>query len=275
MNTQGSPAGRASRPRRYLMCPPAYFDVTYSINPWMRLDDAVDKDAALKQWSTLRDLYLDLGHVVELIEPVAGLPDMVFAANGGLVIDGRAIGASFVHGERQPEAAAYLDWFHRDGLTVQAPSHVMEGEGDYLLVGDWVLAGFGFRSDPRASAEIQEYFGRPVISLELVDPRYYHLDTALAVLTDSQIAYLPDAFSAGSRKVIDMLFPDAIKACAKDAEAFGLNAVSDGCNVVVAADATSLIEQLASRGFVAHPVDLSEFRKAGGGAKCCTLELRQ
>jgi N-dimethylarginine dimethylaminohydrolase len=260
--------------RRYLMCPPTYFEVAYSINPWMRLDEVIDKDTAYAQWATLRELYLELGHVVELIEPVAGLPDMVFAANGGLVIDGRAIGSNFVHKERQPEAATYLDWFRRSGIAARAAARVMEGEGDYRLAADWILAGFGFRSDPRAASEVQEYFGRPVINLELVDPRYYHLDTALAVFSDTEIGYLPEAFSPGSQAVIERLFPDAIKASLQDAEAFGLNAVSDGCHVVVAAGAAGLIKQLTDRGFVPCPVDLSEFRKAGGGAKCCTLELR-
>jgi N-dimethylarginine dimethylaminohydrolase len=272
--TRQSANGRTQQARRYLMCRPTYFEVTYSINPWMRLEETVDRELAVKQWSALRDVYLQLGHKVELIEPVEGLPDMVFAANGGLVIGGHAVGPRFVHEERQAESVPFLDWFKSDGLTTQAPSHEMEGEGDYLVVGDHLLAGFGFRSDPLASAEVQEYFGRPVINLRLIDPRYYHLDTALAVLSDTEIAYLPSAFSPGSRRVIEMLFPDAIEASAADAEAFGLNAVSDGLNVVIAAGATELIEQLSRRGFVPWPVELSELKKAGGGAKCCTLELR-
>ena len=124
-----------------------------------------------------------------------------------------------------------------------------EGEGDLLVVGDLVLAGTGFRTDRAAHAELQELFGRPVISLDLVGPHYYHLDTALAVLSsdpaDPQIAYYPPAFSAGSRAVLQQLFPDAVEATERDAVALGLNAVSDGYNVVVAPGAVDLAEATA------------------------------
>lgn len=265
---------RQAVPRRYLMCPPQYFDVVYSINPWMHPSTPVDADLAMSQWATVRDLYLDLGHHVDLIEPIPGQPDMVFAANGGLVIDGRALGAKFVHAQRRGEEEPYLRRVREIVAQAEAPERFNEGEGDFLLVGDLILAGCGFRSDPLAGQEVQEYFGHPVITLHLVDPRYYHLDTALAVLGDSQIAYYPAAFTAGSQRTLQTLFPDAIVATAADAAVFGLNAVSDGLNVVVAAEAGHLIDELADRGFKAWPVEMSELRKAGGGAKCCTLEIR-
>ena len=74
-----------------------------------------------------------------------------------------------------------------------------------------------------------------MIGLTLVDPRYYHLDTALAVLDDETIMYYPEAFTADSREVLEELYPDAILASDGDAEAFGLNAVSDGSHVIAAA----------------------------------------
>jgi N-dimethylarginine dimethylaminohydrolase len=75
--------------------------------------------------------------------------------------------------------------------------------------------------------------------------------------------------------VLRRLFPSAILAGRADAEAFGLNAVSDGRNVVLPAAATALAAQLRRRGFRPVPVDLTELMKAGGGPKCCTLELRE
>ena len=268
-------ATRAARPRRYLMCAPAHFEVSYAINPWMDPTAAVDRDLAMFQWEALRQTYLDLGHDVELIEPVPGLPDMVFAANGGLVVEGRALGARFTYPERQPEGPAYLAWLAQAGLKAAVDAvHVNEGEGDFLVVGGVVLAGTGFRTDPGAHAEVQELFGLPVVSLTLVDPRYYHLDTALAVLDDSNVAYFPGAFSEGSREVLRRLFPDAVLAGAEDAAVLGLNAVSDGRNVVLASAAVELAEALRDRGYTPVGVDLSELLKAGGGAKCCTLELR-
>ena len=152
--------------------------------------------------------------------------------------------------------------------------HVNEGEGDFLVVGDLVLAGTGFRTDPGAHTEVQELFGVPVISLQLVDPRFYHLDTALAVLGDHDVAYYPEAFSPGSRALLQRLFPDAILATEADAVVLGLNAVSDGRNVVLPSTATDLAEQLRARGWNPVGVDLSELLKAGGSVKCCTLEIR-
>jgi N-dimethylarginine dimethylaminohydrolase len=257
------------------MCRPEHFEVSYAINPWMDVTQSVDRDLALSQWETLRRTYLELGHEVELIDPEPGLPDMVFAANGGLVFEGRALGARFTHPERIPEGPAYLRRLAElDLADVASPVAVNEGEGDFLVVGDLVLAGTGFRTDPRAHAEVQELLGVPVISLQLVDPRFYHLDTALAVLGDHDVAYYPEAFSPGSRTVLQRLFPTAVLADEADAVVLGLNAVSDGRHVVLPSAATGLAERLRERGYVPVGVDLSELLKAGGSVKCCTLEIR-
>jgi N-dimethylarginine dimethylaminohydrolase len=261
--------------RRYLMCRPTHFTVSYAINPWMDVSGDVDAAVAVGQWEVLRQAYLDLGHEVRLIDPEPELPDMVFAANGGLVIAGQALGARFTHAERREEGPAYLSWFAAADLkSVAEPKNVNEGEGDFLLAGDVVLAGTGFRTDHAAHAEVQELFGLPVVSLQLVDPRYYHLDTALAILDDRTIAYFPGAFSAGSQAVLQRLFPEAIVASADDAAVLGLNAVSDGYNVLLSGRATQLMSDLRERGFNPIGVDLSELLKAGGSVKCCTLELR-
>lgn len=257
------------------MCPPRHFEVQYSINPWMRIERAVDTDLALKQWTELYQTYCELGHVVELIEPLPGLPDMVFAANGATVVDGRVLGARFRHMERTAEGPAYLKWFADQGCTeLRWPAYINEGEGDFLLVGRRILAGSGFRTDPRSHAEAQEYLGLPVISLSLVNPEFYHLDTALAVLTDDEIMYYPEAFSPGSRRVLEELFPDAVLATAQDAAAFGLNAMSDGLHVMLSAAADGLQKKLLDRGFEPIGIPMTEFIKAGGGVKCCTLEIR-
>ncbi|RHA44377.1 dimethylargininase, partial [Cellulomonas rhizosphaerae] len=224
--------------RRYLMCEPVHYTVSYEINPWMDKTRYTDADLAVRQWRTLRDTYLDLGHTVETIDPIAGLPDMVYAANGATVVDGVVYSAAFRYPERQPEGPAYQKWFAGRGFVTHTAAETNEGEGDLLAIGDVILAGTGFRTERSAHAEAQELFGRPVISLELVDPHYYHLDTALAVISSTsaspQVAYFAPAFSAGSRAVLEQMFPDAILATERDAVALGLNAVSDGENVVVA-----------------------------------------
>ena len=264
--------------RRYLMCEPTYYTVSYEINPWMHKDQPTETALAVQQWRRLRDTYLDLGHTVEQIDPIPGLPDLVYAANGATVVDGIVYSARFRYPERQPEGPAYQKWFADRGFVTHTAARVNEGEGDMLVAGRLVLAGTGFRTERSAHAEAQELFGHPVISLELVDPHYYHLDTALAVIssdpTDPQVAYFPAAFSAGSRAVLEQLFPDALLATERDAQALGLNIVSDGQHVVHAPGAVDLAAKLRERGYETIAVDTSELLKGGGGAKCCTLELR-
>jgi N-dimethylarginine dimethylaminohydrolase len=257
------------------MCPPEHFDVTYAINPWMRPDQATDAGLALRQWATLRDTYLELGHDVRTIEPVPGLPDMVYSANGATVVDGKVLGARFKYPQRAAEAEAYLEWFRNSGYEdVREASLVNEGEGDILFTGRLLLAGHGFRSDPAAAAEIGSAFGLPVVSLRLVDQRFYHLDTALCVLDPDTAMYYPAAFDAAGLAALSELFPELIEAKDEDAEVLGLNAVSDGLHVVLPAAAGGLAAQLAEHGFEPIGIDMSELLKGGGGPKCCTLELR-
>jgi N-dimethylarginine dimethylaminohydrolase len=264
---------RTARIRRYAMTSPQFFAVDYAINPWMDTDNPVDTAVAVAQWEHLRDTYLRLGHVIDLVAPVPGLPDMVYAANGGLILNGTAVVARFKYPQRQHESVAYADWMRSQGYTPVQTQHVNEGQGDLLPVGETILAGTGFRTDPRAHAEIAEIFGRPVVSLQLVDPRFYHLDTALSVLDDATIAYYPPAFAESSRAQLETLFPDAIVVESANAYVFGLNVVSDGRHVVYPAAAVGFAEQLTQAGFEPIGVEMSELLKGGGSVKCCTLEV--
>ncbi|WP_407691250.1 dimethylargininase [Saccharopolyspora mangrovi] len=270
-------AAEQATTRHFLMCPPTYFTVEYVINPWMNPDEPVDAALAMEQWEELKNTYLRLGHAVDTIEPQPGLPDMVFAANSGTVIEGRVLGSKFRAPERAAEAEHFRRWFvehgHRDLVM---PTRINEAEGDFAWTGEVLLAGTGFRTDPAAHAEAQEALGVPVVSLNLVDERYYHLDTALFVLDkgpNAQIAYYPEAFSAGSRRVLARMFPDAVIADEADAACLGLNGVSDGHHVVLPTEATGLAKQLEDRGYEVIRLDVSELRKSGGGPKCCTMEL--
>lgn len=279
--TSPSPARpeRVATRRTVLMCRPDFYTVSYRINPWMHPEDPTDTSVALAQWQTLYDLYLELGYDVELIDPLPGLPDMVYAANGGFTLDGVAYGARFQYPERQPEGPAYMEWLGAHGFELREPREVNEGEGDILLVGDVILAGTGFRTDPRSHDELRRIYDREVLTLRLVDPSFYHLDTALAVLDPDPehpgIAYLPTAFDAASLTLLEERFPDSVLVGADDAAVLGLNSFSDGRNVVIAARATGFEQSLRDRGYVPHGVDLSELLLGGGGVKCCTLELRR
>lgn len=284
MTTQHETAPvRTAQRRRYLMCRPEHFTVSYRINPWMDPANPTDTAKAVRQWQALYDAYVALGHEVELIDPVPGLPDMVYTANGGFIVDGRALGVRFRVDERRGEEQPFMNWFAAHGFEVVEPVEVQEGEGDFLLVGDTILAGTGFRSVGDSHRELAEVFGREVVSLRLVDPRFYHLDTAITVLDPvegptgverANIAYLPSAFDEASQRVLGERYPDAIHVSDADGAVFGLNAASDGLHVFVSPRATGFAAQLEERGYIPVPIDLSELLLGGGGIKCCTLELR-
>jgi N-dimethylarginine dimethylaminohydrolase len=203
---------------------------------------------------------------------------MVYSANGGFTLDGVAYTARFTHPERQPEGPAYADWFRANGFRVHEAQEVNEGEGDLLLVGEAILAGTGFRTSVESHAELARVTGREVVTLRLVDPRFYHLDTALAVLDpagrDANIAYLPEAFDAASRTELARRYPDAVEVGIEDARWLGLNSISDGRNVVIASRAKGFEASLLERGYSPIGLDLAELLLGGGGVKCCTLELR-
>jgi N-dimethylarginine dimethylaminohydrolase len=275
--------GRIQQHRTYLMCRPEHFTVSYTINPWMEPANPTDTALAVKQWQALYDTYIALGHDVHLIDPIEGLPDMVYTANGGFIIDGVAYGAKFRFQERVPEGPAFMEWFRDNGFDVVDPVEVNEGEGDFLLVGDTILAGTGFRSTGDSHRELRDVFGKEVVSLTLVDPRFYHLDTAISVLDPVQgpdgveranIAYLPGAFDEAGQRVLAERYPDAIRVDDEDGAVFGLNSASDGLNVIISPRAKGFEAQLRERGYNPVLVDLSELLLGGGGIKCCTLELR-
>ena len=283
-STDSAATGRIAQHRSYLMCRPEHFTVSYTINPWMEPANPTDTALAVRQWQALYDTYVALGHDVQLIDPIPGLPDMVYTANGGFVIGGIAYGAKFRYQERVPEGPAFMDWFRDNGFEVAAPVEVNEGEGDFLLVGDTILAGTGFRSTGDSHRELADVFGKEVVSLTLVDPRFYHLDTAISVLDPVQgpggvdkanIAYLEHAFDAASQEQLAARYPDAIKVADADGAVFGLNSASDGRNVIISPRATGFEAQLRERGYNPVLVDLSELLLGGGGIKCCTLELRR
>ncbi|MFD6567005.1 dimethylargininase [Micromonospora profundi] len=269
---------RVPRKRTYLMCSPEHFAVEYAINPWMDVTTPVDRELAVKQWDRLRETLVGLGHEVHVLTAEPGLPDMVYAANGAFMVDGSVYGARFKHEQRAAEAAAHHAFYESLGCRFIAPSETNEGEGDFAYVpeahGGLILAGHGFRTETAAHAEAQEALGRPVVSLRLIDPRFYHLDVALAAVDDSNVVYFPGAFSAASQRVLTQLFPDAVIADDSDALAFGLNLVSDGANVVLNSEAARLAGKLKVAGYTPVPVELAELKKGGGSVKCCIAELR-
>ena len=262
--------GRAAQARTYLMCPPSFFTVDCAGNAWMDPENPPDQGRAWRQWLRLKTTLTGLGHAVQIIGPVPGLPDMVFAADAATLIGGKVLASQF----RWPQRAAYQDWLASNGYGPAVTSQDVTEGGDIIPAGRMILAGHGFRTDKAAAAGIETLFGLPVLSLRLTSPRYYHLDTALCILNDETAAYYPAAFDTAGRAALADRFPVLVEAADQDAEALGLNAISDGRHVVMPEQATGLARQIAALGFEPVPVDMSEYSKSGGGPRCCVLELR-
>lgn len=262
-------------PKTVLLCSPEYFDIEYEINAWMHTDNQVDTAEANRQWHHIYDIYKKLGWDVQLIPPVKGLPDMVFTANGGLVVGGKVVLPHFRQPDRQPETKWFKAWFEGSGYQdILVPKYDFEGEGDALLWNDTLFMGYPWRSDKPGHKEVAEFLGVKLVSLQLADARFYHLDTCLTVIDDQTVALWPKAFTPEALKAIHDLVPNIIEASDDDAMAYGLNAMSDGKNIIMSNKAHGLIKLYEARGMTVHPAPIGEYQKSGGGVKCLTLELR-
>jgi len=260
---------------RILMCPPDHFAIEYEINPWMDTKVGTVPAESLRQWTALRDTLLDLDVVVEEMVPVVGLPDLVFTANAGLIYEELFISSRFRHGVRQGETPQFNAWFASHGFRVESlpPGCDFEGAGDALFCGETLFAGYRFRSHARSHHWLAERLGVEVLPLELVDPRYYHLDTCFCPLADGAAIYYPGAFDDYGRSVLTGRIPDLIAVEADEAVSFSCNAVVVGRSVVLNDGSPRLARDLARAGYDARPLRLTEFIKAGGSAKCLTLRL--
>jgi N-dimethylarginine dimethylaminohydrolase len=266
---------------RLLMCAPDHFGVDYVINPWMENQiGCTHATLAKEQWENLRQ-QIARAAPLDLIAPVAGLPDMVFTANAGLAIGDKAVVTRFHAKERRPEEAFFRDWFERAGFAVAPwPQDIpFEGAGDALLdrARDLIWCGHGWRSSEKAPKLLERIFETRAVGLRLVDPRFYHLDTCLCPLPGGWLMYYPNAFDEPSRALIASLAPKEkrIEVSEEDAGSFACNAVAIGRRVFMNDASESLRARLRSAGFVPVLTPLSEFLKAGGAAKCLTLEVRR
>jgi ornithine--oxo-acid transaminase len=255
------------------------YEVSYVINPWMKgnLGNS-SRGRAVQQWEELYAVLSGLADIY-LVEPIAGSPDMVFTANAGLARNGVVAISSFYHPERQGEEQHFRRWFHEAGYTVvDLPRETpFEGEGDALFSVDgsrlWV--GYGTRTFETSHSALQRLWGVEVISLHLVDPRFYHLDTCFAPLEDGSLLYYPSAFDEASLRKIEAYYPreKRIAVREEDALSFACNAVNLGKTIVLNCISAELERELRSRGFDVIQVQLDEFLKAGGAAKCLVMKL--
>lgn len=264
-----------SRKPRVLMCPPDYYGIEYEINPWMSRSRGAETARAHEQWRTLFKTLQRLGVQVELMTPQPGLPDLVFTANAGLMFKSRFISARFRHEVRARESPHFDEWFAAHGFLVEhlPPEMYHEGAGDALFCGPILFGGYRIRSDALAHQEVARMIGKEVLPLELVNSRFYHLDTCFCPLAPGAALYFPDAFDSYGRRVLESHISKLIAVNEADAYRFGCNAVAVGKTVVTNSGCPTLSSDLQNAGYEPVAVELDEFLKAGGSAKCLTLRL--
>jgi N-dimethylarginine dimethylaminohydrolase len=257
------------------MCPPEHFGVLYEINPWMHREVSADPQRSMQQWSTVRDTLRAAGAEVSLVDSVDGLPDMVFTANGGLVWGNRFIAPRFRHPERSGEEAQFKLWAKAAGFRVDdLPGRpYFEGAGDALPFRRRIVAGYRTRSEFDAHTALAKVLEVEVLSVELVDERFYHLDLTFCPLDDEHALVVPQAWDSYGRDVVRSLVPSPIDLTPDEATAFCANSVVVDGTIVMPSCTTRLERELSSIGLevVVCPVD--EFLKAGGGVRCMTLAL--
>lgn len=266
---------------RFLMCPPEHFEVAYIINPWMEGNIAHGRNPlALQQWTELVQEISKVAQVAS-ISPQAGVPDMVFTANAGLVLENQVVLSHFRHAERQLEEVYFAKWFGEQGFDViRLPAGMaFEGAGDALLDRRLALLwmGYGHRSEKACASLLSQALDMDVQALKLVSGRFYHLDTCFCPLEGGYLMYYPDAFDALSQAQIAALVPEEYRIPVSKADAFDFacNAVNCSRDIFLNRASVPLINDLQSRGFMVHQTPLTEFMKAGGSAKCLTLKLNE
>jgi N-dimethylarginine dimethylaminohydrolase len=258
-----------------LMCRPDFYGIHYEINPWMDMSRQADHGVAVEQWRAFHEHILAAGARVSLLAAVQGLPDLVFTANAAMIYHNRALLSRFRHRQRQGEEPYNRQWFSENGFdVVDVPENFsFEGAGDALFCGDTLYAGYRMRSDAAGHQEIGRMLGCRVIPVELIDARYYHLDTCFCPLTEGEAIWYPNAFDDYGQRAIREHVANLIEAEREEAERFACNAVVIGRQVITNTGCDRLHAALAANGYKPIATPLDEFVKAGGSAKCLTLRL--
>lgn len=256
---------------KFLMCSPEHYSISYEINPWMSVKNQSNKNKSVKQWQNLVDLIKELGGEIELMSGVDSLPDIVFTANAGIIIDKKVIISKFKYPERQPEKQHYKNWFLENNFEVEETELNFEGAGDTLFCDKTWYCGFGFRTDKDFYYEKFPCLGS-IYFLRLIDPYFYHLDTCFCPLTGNDALIFPEAFDPIYYKGLSNNL-NLIEIPREEAAKFACNAICLGENVIVSADCPKTEELLKNNGYNPYALNLSEFNLAGGSAKCLTLRL--
>src|ERR1700736_5350908 len=240
--------------RELLLCPPDYYGIEYEINPWMSRARGADAALAQQQWKNLHGTLSQLGCKIHLVKPQPKLPDMVFTANAGLTVGKKFIPSNFRYKERAGEAPYFARWMEEHGYEIAwlPNDFYFEGEGDALFGGDALFCGYKFRSDIKSPRAVADMLGCLVISVELVDPRFYHLDTCFCPLPDGSAIWFPAAFDEYGRRAIRAQVQELIDVEEEEAQCFSCNAVVLEREIVLPEGAPNLVKTLTTRGYRCH-----------------------
>ena len=263
----------------FLMCEPQFYGVEYVINPWMKGNvGCVDRSVAMQQWKHLHATLSSLGEI-KLVQPIYGLPDMVFSANGGLTYEGVFISSYYRYPQRRPETQYFTSWFREQRFRIAElrSGATFEGEGDALFQPGRPLlwGGYGPRTSLAAHRDLAQMFEVELVPLRLIDERFYHLDTCFCPLPEDRLLYYPQAFDHESLDAIHSHIPAGNRFEVSDADAlnFACNAMDLDGRFITNFATEALRQKLESWDFEVTACPLSEFIRAGGSVKCLVLRL--
>ena len=259
---------------KILMCRPDYYTIDYEINPWMDKKNQVNHKKALDQWQSLYNAYEKLGVEIELIDQVKGLPDMVFTANAGIVKGNTFVSGNFSMKERKDEEKHFQKRFQDQGFNVVTLKYFQGGEGDALFYRGQLFMGWGFRSDQKTHQEVSNLLNVPIVGLHLVDPYFYDFDTTFFPIGDKGFMYYPGAFDEESRSILQGT-DGAIEMSKEQAKGFIGNSVYVKGKLLVSFLDDDLRKKLRLINVEPILLNMGEFKKSGGGIKCCTLYIDQ
>ena len=264
--------------KQIVMCPPDFYNIEYSINPWMDTGNTVIKENALKQYNKLKTSFENASAEITELPPVKGLPDMVYATNAGYAGNNIFIKANFKAAQRKYEADEAEKFFAKKGFDIfTMPGDIaFEGEGDLIRSESKYFLGCGIRSDEKAAEILGKIIGKEIVPLELVNPYFYHLDTCFGPINDDLVVINPVAFSDNSLKTIHAKFKNVIFANEQDNSVLGCNLIVTGTNVFLGSGISDILRTgILSFGYSVNEIKMSEFLKGGGSVKCLSLEVFQ
>ncbi|MEX2144046.1 MAG: arginine deiminase-related protein [Anaerolineales bacterium] len=260
--------------RRVFLTKPSQFQIKYSINPWMNPKNQVDAKEANKQWEALFQTYLDLGVPAEAFEPVKGWPDSVFIGDSIFLYGQHAIASRFRYPERSGEVEPIAELFRERGYQLHTVPDGLyfEGNGEAIAWNDMILIGYGVRSDRAALDFVSETLGVKVVPIRVLPP-HFHVDTCICPLDDHTLAYVPSGMDEQSLTLVQTLGVDLIEIDQEEAVQLACNSMAVDRTVILSTHKAPLFSKaLEKADFNVLPLDLGEFAKSGGGAKCLTLE---